>query len=623
MKLIHRNDLTSQRLLRPAVSNSFLLVLLLLLSQVFGQTVTQLRTNYTGNTSWDGSTLKFTSSGTIQYTHNGWDIPANVKKVVIGKNVQVTGRFDVESDVTIEGEDRNTSVLFGTNQQEYASNNGGGDGLSGVRATSGDVTLKNFTLLNSKGFGFTHRGRGFMTVIGCRILDTRGGHHNNSDGIVTWGGGLVKDTYIKTGDDNIKVYGDITVENTELVMIDNAVPIQLGWGDYGSGAKGIFRNLKVTGNSGRYADGKTVISARKGTYNKTLVFDGVTIDNPNASLVNFREGGGNFDIKISNADIQIGQFYDTWNSRANATIEICGTRYGKSTAKTSFKCVDASEPPPSSSLINITDLTAVAADCGSVQLQWSDVDGEHEYRVRRRLPGQTYSILADLPANSTSYTDTEVEPGVSYEYMVRPMQNGTAVKISNVPAVTVPQCQVEVLPEVTSITTACGADAGSITFHFDDTPGRTNIAFSINGGNSYTSVSDQVGSYTFDHLADGVYELWSQWGNGDEPTDLDDVEISCAPPLVEGPVQNLMVSPDVVRDYAELQYDLTQRTVLNIQVFDSQGNKVRDFIEQNAHVGFNATWIKDSHQLGTGVYLVRVSVNGSVVASASFSKGSK
>jgi hypothetical protein len=258
---------------------------------VSGQTVEQLRNNYTGNTTWDGTTLKFTTSGVINYSHNSWAIPSNVKNVIIGKNVTVTGRFDCTSNITIEGEDKMTSILFGTNQREYAAKNGGGDKLSGVRATSGNITLKNFTLLNAKGFGFTHRGGGFMTILDCRIIDERGGHHNNSDGIVTWGGGLVKNCYIKTGDDNIKVYGDITVEDTELVMIDNAVPIQLGWGNYGNGAKGTFKNITVSGTSGRFADGRTVISARSGIYNKTLVIDGIKITNPNASLVNFREGG--------------------------------------------------------------------------------------------------------------------------------------------------------------------------------------------------------------------------------------------------------------------------------------------------------------------------------------------
>ena len=423
------------------------------------QSVDQLRNNYTGNTTWNATTgvLKFSSNGTINFTQNGWKIPDNVKKVIIGANVRLVGRFDWDNAgaITIEGEDRKTSVVFGTNQKEYAKANGGGDKLSGVRATDGDVTLKNFTLLDSKGFGFTHRGGGFLSVIDCDLIDERGGNQNNSDGIVCWGGGLIRGCYIETGDDNIKVYGDMTVENTHCHMVDNAVPVQLGWGNYGSGAKGTFKNFLVTGNSGRFASGKGVINARSGNYNKTLIFEGLTIDNPEASLFGFRDGTGRFDITMTDVDIKVKKFAEYFNNGVTGTISICGTTYTKSSTQKTFKCGDGANLDDQTggeiAVSDIDNLSASSPSCTSVVLNWADVEGEEQYRIRRKITGtNAYEILADVSAETTSYTDNTVAESTSYDYMVRPMQAGVAVALSNVPTIQTPVCAVELIEPVNS-----------------------------------------------------------------------------------------------------------------------------------------------------------------------------
>lgn len=331
--------------IKPSQIISLSVLLLSSTTSLYGQSVQQLQSNYTGNTTWNAGTgtLTFTSTGAIRIpnkAHNTWAVPTTVKKIVINDRVTVTGRFDVSEKITIEGKSKNNSTIYGTSRQRYAKDVGGGNGdaLSAIRATKGDVTIKNLTCLNSKGFAFSHRGKGFMTITDCRIIDNRGGHGNNSDGIVTWGGGLVERCYFSTGDDVIKVYGNITVNDCHIVMIDNAVPIQFGWGSYGSGAKGTFNNLKVSGNKGRVASGRAVISARKGTYNKTLKINSATIENSNASLFSFREGRGNFGIEIDKAKISVKNFKHEWNDGAKATIKICGTTYGKSTTKTSWDC---------------------------------------------------------------------------------------------------------------------------------------------------------------------------------------------------------------------------------------------------------------------------------------------
>ena len=423
-----------------------LLAIFLVPTLLIGQSLQDLQGNYSGNTTWNESTgtLTFSKSGTINLpnkAHNSWAVPNTVKTIIINSDVTVTGRFDVSSKITIEGKNKSTSQIFGTSIQEYAKTRGGGnaDVLSAIRATAGDITIKNLTSLNPKGYAFTHRGGGFMTITDCRILDTRGGHRNNSDGIVTWGGGLVERCYFSTADDVIKVYGNITVNDCEIVMVDNTVPIQLGWGNYGNGAIGTFKNLTISGTSGRNTEGKAVISAREGTYNKTINIDGIKINNPNASLFNFA-AGGNYNITITNADITVGKFRNLWTTNTNGTIKICGTSYGQNSTQTKFNCNNSTSPT------NITNLVATSTGCTSVNLTWSDVSGEEAYRVRRKTATTNYVVLADVPANTTSYVDETAEENTTYQYMVRPMQGGVTVAVSNTPQILTEACYIEPVP---------------------------------------------------------------------------------------------------------------------------------------------------------------------------------
>ncbi len=64
--------------------------------------------------------------------------------------------------------------------------------------------------------------------------------------------------------------------------------------------------------------------------------------------------------------------------------------------------------------------------------------------------------------------------------------------------------------------TSQGANDGSITFSFSDTPGRTNIEFSIDGGITYPyNVLDNSGSTTISNVSPGSYTLYTRWGNNE------------------------------------------------------------------------------------------------------------
>ncbi|WP_025739833.1 choice-of-anchor A family protein [Aquimarina pacifica] len=68
-------------------------------------------------------------------------------------------------------------------------------------------------------------------------------------------------------------------------------------------------------------------------------------------------------------------------------------------------------------------------------------------------------------------------------------------------------------------------DGGYIDFYFENTAGRSRIELSINGGQSYVNVKDNTGSYSFENLDAGTYDIAIRWGNDECPVTLDPVII--------------------------------------------------------------------------------------------------
>ena len=67
----------------------------------------------------------------------------------------------------------------------------------------------------------------------------------------------------------------------------------------------------------------------------------------------------------------------------------------------------------------------------------------------------------------------------------------------------------------------CGNNDGKFTFSFDDRAGRTNIEFSIDGGNTFIkNVKDDTGSTMISDLENGSYDLYVRWGNDECPVSL-------------------------------------------------------------------------------------------------------
>jgi len=100
-------------------------------------------------------------------------------------------------------------------------------------------------------------------------------------------------------------------------------------------------------------------------------------------------------------------------------------------------------------------LTVVAPTPNSVSLAWRDVSQlETGYRLERREQGGTYLPLTNLPANSTAFLDTSVQPGTSYQYLVfasnatgeSPASNEAGITVPAAPVVAPPAPAAPVLP---------------------------------------------------------------------------------------------------------------------------------------------------------------------------------
>jgi hypothetical protein len=67
-----------------------------------------------------------------------------------------------------------------------------------------------------------------------------------------------------------------------------------------------------------------------------------------------------------------------------------------------------------------TGLTASAISSSQINLTWTDnANNEVDYRVQRQIGSGSFDPIATLGANSTSYSDTGVDPATTYTYRVR------------------------------------------------------------------------------------------------------------------------------------------------------------------------------------------------------------
>jgi hypothetical protein len=220
--------------------------------------------SYTGRTVWDGvnGTLTFASSGSMPQGQEEyfWIVPPEVKKIVIEAKVTVRGGFRIPSrepgnPLRIEGADPETSVIFGTEDEHWTTTRGIADNAKwkyGAVNVLADATVhvSGITSLNPRGYHISGYSRhSVLHVSRCRLVDSRPGQNNNSDGFHGADGSTIADSFISTGDDAIKIYHDITIRNVVIEHHRNGAPVQFGWGGECGRATAMIENLTIKGVS--------------------------------------------------------------------------------------------------------------------------------------------------------------------------------------------------------------------------------------------------------------------------------------------------------------------------------------------------------------------------------------
>jgi|Deesub1362A_J573_1020465.scaffolds.fasta_scaffold00134_3 subtilisin family serine protease len=94
------------------------------------------------------------------------------------------------------------------------------------------------------------------------------------------------------------------------------------------------------------------------------------------------------------------------------------------------------------SLLIPTDLTAIAQSPTEVTLSWTDnATGEDGYILERRTTDGNFSVIADLPPDTTTYTDTDLYPLTTYIYRIKVYNNISESFYSNEVSVTTPETE--------------------------------------------------------------------------------------------------------------------------------------------------------------------------------------
>ena len=297
---------------------------------------------------WDASTgiITFTKSGSIKDFF--YRVPTTVNKIIIKSDVTVTGAFKFFGTCTIEGENWDTSVIYGTSERRYSQNNNLNPWQQNAIAMEapGTLTVKNLKTLNPRGYNIS--GYAKDSVIQCekvKMIDDRGGDQNNSDGFVGQDGSYLKDCYIDVGDDAVKLYRSIDLENVTIKMQHNGAPLQLGWNDDDDRTViSNIKNLTVIGTASDESYNRGVISWVNKGKNKgprTVNITDCKILVPGASLFELNPPQGAANITIKNGNIATG-IYGV-NKTANSKISING-----SSDKSNYYSFDGSLPKPES-----------------------------------------------------------------------------------------------------------------------------------------------------------------------------------------------------------------------------------------------------------------------------------
>jgi hypothetical protein len=234
-----------------------------------------------------------------------WSVPPTIKNIIIEKNVIITGGFRASSALTIEGKERTSSEIFGTNTKAWSLGSDGqtdpnsschagakGDdrvhdcekwkygAISSTGPNSSTLTIKNLTITNARSYAITSfTAKIIMDNVYVRITRPQPDFHSNSDGISAGAGSIVKNSKFDCWDDAIKLYRDLNVENVTIIHNSNGAPFQLGWGNDINNTIHSIKNVLIEVKNKNYTNlALFSASLSSGKVNRNVSIDGLKVN---------------------------------------------------------------------------------------------------------------------------------------------------------------------------------------------------------------------------------------------------------------------------------------------------------------------------------------------------------
>src|SRR6476620_11678736 len=102
-----------------------------------------------------------------------------------------------------------------------------------------------------------------------------------------------------------------------------------------------------------------------------------------------------------------------------------------------FFCVQVVISASAATPVAPTNLAAVAASSSQVNLSWSDNSSDETgFKLQRSTNGTSFSLVATLGANATTYANSGLAGSTKYYYRLRAYNSAGGSKFSNVVNVT-------------------------------------------------------------------------------------------------------------------------------------------------------------------------------------------
>ena len=273
-----------------------------------------------------------------------------------------------------------------------------------------------------------------------------------------------------------------------------------------------------------------------------------------------------------------------------------------------------------------SNLQASAASTSSISLSWTDnANNEDNFRIYRSGSSTgTYSLIATLAANTTSYTNSGLSEGTQYFYQIEAVNAAGTSSRSNTASATTQQTSTEVFPAPSDLT-ARWASGSQINLIWKDNstdeegfvlerankPDFTGKLEYINIGRQITSYQDQIrntkkGGGEFYYRIKAVKgSVSSDYSNTASPNTT---STSTTARVMKTPdvylQESFVVYPNPFSENATIKFELPEGGNYSLSLYDSKGVLISLLKQGQVEAGAQQTYELEGTQLSNGLYMI-------------------